>query len=243
MKVNVIEFSMFWEDKMLNLQSYNEKLSNIKESDLVVLPEMFQTGFSMSPELYAEKMDGETISWMKNWSYKLNSAICGSLMVVEDKKFYNRFVFVKPDGSIQYYDKRHLFSFGDEDKHYTPGNTKTIIEWKGFKILPLICYDLRFPVWSRNVGDYDMIIYVANWPESRSLAWKTLLKARAIENQSYVIGCNRVGIDGRGIKHSGDSMIISPLGEITNQVSIEEVRRIRTQFPFLDDKDLFEISI
>ena len=193
--VTLIQSDIIWEDKVSNLKNYQNKISQIESTDLIVLPEMFTTGFSMNPKDISETMSGETIQWMKSNASKMNSAICGSIIIEEDDKYFNRFIWVNPDGSICQYDKKHLFSFAGEDKNYTAGNEKIIIEYKGWKICPLVCYDLRFPVWSRNSEDYDLLIYVANWPTKRKLAWKSLLVARAIENQCYVIGVNRVGKD------------------------------------------------
>ena len=254
MRVVIIQPNIYWEDKMVNLNRYTDDLSKIELSDLIVFPEMFTTGFSMKPEIYSETMDGETIQWMKSWSQKLNAAICGSLIIKEKEKYYNRFLFIKPNGDLEFYDKVHLFSYGEENKHYKPGHNKIIIEWQGFRILPLICYDLRFPVFSRynDNKSYDLIINVANWPESRSLAWKTLLRSRAIENQCYVIGCNRVGKDGSGIAHSGDSSVTLPSGEtliesqddtlIKVEIFTEEVLKSRNDFPFLKDRDFFKLG-
>ena len=259
MRISIIQPNIFWEDKMININNYNEDLSKIKNADLVVFPEMFTTGFSMNPEMLAETMDDDTIDWMKSWSKKLNAAICGSLIIKEVSsditKYFNRFVFVKPTGEIEHYDKVHLFTYGEENHHYQSGNKKRIINWKGFNILPLICYDLRFPVFSRWASDknYNLIINVANWPESRSLAWKTLLRSRAIENQSYVIGCNRIGKDGKGISHSGNSAVISPFGEsiiesseisvLEIEISPEVVSKARIDFPFLEDRDQFKLGL
>jgi predicted amidohydrolase len=205
----------------------------------------------MSPKGISENMNGETIQWMKQNAHKMNSAICGSIIIEEDSKYFNRFIWVNPDGSIHHYDKRHLFSFAGENENYTPGNEKIIIEYKGWKICPLICYDLRFPVWSRNSEDYDLLIYVANWPDKRKSAWKSLLTARAIENQCYVIGVNRVGEDSKNY-YSGDSSLINALGETlytnshieeiySNTISKYDLNKIRTQLPFLNDKDNFKI--
>jgi omega-amidase len=259
MKISIMQSNIFWEDKMVNINNYNEDLSKIKNTDLVVFPEMFTTGFSMNPELHAETMDGETIDWMKSWSVKLNAAICGSLIIKDVyptfSRYYNRFVFVKPSGEIEYYDKVHLFTYGRENNHYNSGHKKIIINWKGFNILPLVCYDLRFPVFSRWTSDknYNLIINVANWPESRSLAWKTLLRSRAIENQSYVIGCNRIGKDGNGTNHSGNSAVINPFGDaliessvdsiLEVEISPEVVSKARIDFPFLEDRDQFKLGL
>jgi len=249
--VTLIQSDIIWEDRILNLKKYQEKLNQIESTDLIILPEMFTTGFSMSPKGISESMNGETIQWMKANASKMNSAICGSIIIEEDGKYFNRFIWVSPDGSIHHYDKRHLFSFAGENKNYTPGDEKIIIEYKGWKICPLICYDLRFPVWSRNSEDYDLLIYVANWPDKRKSAWKSLLTARAIENQCYVIGVNRVGEDSKNY-YSGDSSLINALGETlyTNShieemysttISKYDLNKVRTQLPFLNDKDNYKI--
>jgi predicted amidohydrolase len=248
--ITIIQSNIIWEDKDSNLKNYQSKIDNI-ESDLIILPEMFTTGFTMNPKLLAETMSGETVQWMKENASKMNSAICGSIIIQEDSKYFNRFIWVNPDGSIHHYDKKHLFSFVGEDKNYTPGNEKLIIEYKGWKICSLICYDLRFPVWSRNSEDYDLLIYVANWPTKRKLAWKSLLVARAIENQCYVIGVNRVGYDENNY-YSGESKLVNALGETlyvnshvediyTTTISKYELNKVRTQLPFLNDKDNFKI--
>jgi predicted amidohydrolase len=248
--VTLIQSNIIWEDKDSNLKNYQSKIDNI-ESDLIILPEMFTTGFTMNPKSLAETMSGETVQWMKENASKMNSAICGSIIIQEDSKYFNRFIWVNPDGSIHHYDKKHLFSFAGEDKNYTPGNEKLIIEYKGWKICSLICYDLRFPVWSRNSEDYDLLIYVANWPTKRKLAWKSLLIARAIENQCYVIGVNRVGYDENNY-YSGESKLVNALGETlyanshvediyTTTISKYELNKVRTQLPFLNDKDNFKI--
>lgn len=249
--VTLIQSDIIWEDRISNLKKYQEKINQIESTDLIILPEMFTTGFSISPKGISENMNGETIKWMKQNSHKMNSAICGSIIIEEDSKYFNRFIWVNPDGSIHHYDKRHLFSFAGENENYTPGNEKIIIEYKGWKICPLICYDLRFPVWSRNSEDYDLLIYVANWPDKRKSAWKSLLTARAIENQCYVIGVNRVGEDSKNY-YSGDSSLINALGETlytnshieeiySNTISKYDLNKIRTQLPFLNDKDNFKI--
>ena len=252
MIVSLIQSDIIWEDKNSNLKKYQEQIDKIESTELIVLPEMFTTGFSMSPKDISEKMNGETIQWMKQNAHKMNSAICGSIIIEEDEKYFNRFIWINPDGSIHHYDKRHLFSYAGENDNYTPGDSKIIIEYKGWKICPLICYDLRFPVWSRNSEEYDLLIYVANWPSKRKFAWRSLLVARAIENQCYVIGVNRVGLDNSGNSHSGETSIINALGEslyvkshsedlYTNGISKLELEKIRKQLPFLNDKDNFKI--
>jgi predicted amidohydrolase len=249
--ITLIQSDIIWEDRISNLKKYQEKINQIESTDLIILPEMFTTGFSMNPKDISEKMNGETVQWMKENASKIDSAICGSIIIEEDDKYFNRFIWVNPDGSIHHYDKRHLFSFAGENENYTPGNDKIIIEYKGWKICPLICYDLRFPVWSRNLEDYDLLIYVANWPDKRKSAWKSLLTARAIENQCYVIGVNRVGNDSKNY-YSGDSSLINALGETlytnshieeiySNTISKYDLNKIKTQLPFLNDRDNFKI--
>jgi predicted amidohydrolase len=245
---------------------FEEKINSIKEkTEVVILPEMFATGFSMQPEQFAETMDGETIEWMKRIAASKKIALTGSLMIEEDHNYFNRLIWMLPNGSYGCYDKRHLFAHGDEHNHYTAGKKRCIASVKGWKINLQICYDLRFPVWARQSSpsplvergqggeEYDVLIYVANWPERRSLAWKTLLQARAIENQCYVIGVNRVGDDGNKVYHSGDSMAVDPLGEILYHKKDEEdiftitldkkhLETIRTKLPFLKDADRFIIT-
>ncbi len=249
--VSIVQSDIIWEDRLSNLENYQNKINEIKSTDLIVLPEMFTTGFSMNPKGLSETMNGETVQWMKTNASKMNTAICGSIIIEEDSKYFNRFIWVNPDTSIHHYDKKHLFSFAGENKNYTPGNKKLIIDYKGWKICPLICYDLRFPVWSRNLEEYDLLIYVANWPDKRKLAWKTLLTARAIENQCYVMGVNRIGKDSKNY-YSGDSSLINALGETlytnshiediyTTSISKYELNKVRDNLPFLNDKDNFKI--
>jgi predicted amidohydrolase len=249
MNITTIQSNIIWEDKDSNLKNYQSKIDKI-ESDLIILPEMFTTGFTMNPKPHAESMNGKTIQWMKENASKKDLAICGSLIIEEEGKYFNRFIWVNPDGSIHHYDKRHLFSFAGEDEHYTSGDSKIVIEYKGWKICPLICYDLRFPVWSRNVEDYEVLIYVANWPSKRKMAWRSLLVARAIENQCYVIGVNRVGEDGNNLSYNGDTSLVNALGEtlyinsqtedvFTTTLSKLELSKVRNSLPFLKDKDNF----
>lgn len=262
--ITTIQTSLFWENKIANLHQLEEKINSIPEiTEIVVLPEMFSTGFSMHPTLLAETMDGTTIQWMKDVSTKNGIILTGSLIIEEDKKYYNRLIWMLPNGQSGYYDKRHLFAFADEDKHYSPGNKRLIASVKGWKINLLICYDLRFPAWSRqqvNTSDeqpqpeYDVLVYVANWPDRRSHAWKTLLCARALENQCYVIGVNRVGRDGNDIYYSGNTMVIDPLGEVlyhmeededifTISLSKEHLEQVRSKYPFWKDADKFNINL
>ena len=244
------------------MQMLEEKIGNIKErTEVVVLPEMFSTGFSMKPEKLAETMEGETVQWMKRVTAERKIILTGSVIIKENDNYFNRLIWMLPNGQSGIYDKRHRFAFAGEDKHYTAGNKRLIASVKGWKINLQVCYDLRFPVWARQTpplpgvggeAEYDVLIYVANWPERRSHAWKTLLQARAIENQCYVIGVNRVGNDGNNIYHSGDSMIIDPMGEImyykkdeedvfTISLDKEHLKTIREKLPFLKDADHFMI--
>ncbi len=266
----LIQTQLHWEDKRANLAMFEEKIKAIKEkTEIIVLPEMFSTGFSMKPELFAETMDGETVAWMKRLSAEKRVILTGSILIEEYKKYYNRLIWMLPNGQYGYYDKRHLFAYGQEDMHYTAGNKRLIASVKGWKINLQVCYDLRFPVWARqttpplreergsggeaNGVEYDVLVYVANWPERRIHAWKTLLQARAIENQCYVIGVNRVGNDGNDIYHNGNSMVVSPRGEVLYEKQHEEdiftitlqkdrLEDIRNKFPFWKDADKFMIE-
>lgn len=258
--ISTIQTNLHWEDKAANLQMLEEKINSLyQNTSVVILPEMFSTGFSMKAEFLAETMDGPTIHWMKKISTQNRVILTGSLIIKDNENIYNRLIWMMPNGEYGFYDKRHLFGFGDEDKHYQAGNKRLISSVKGWKINMQVCYDLRFPVWARqqphgNSGyEYDVLIYVANWPERRSHAWKTLLCARAIENQCYVIGVNRVGYDGHGIYHSGNSVVIDPLGEelyhmadkediFTITLQKEKLEEVRTKFPFLKDGDNFTIN-
>jgi omega-amidase len=255
MKISIIQPDLAWEDKSRNLKNLGEMISPLyNNTDIVVLPEMFNTGFSMNPEQLSESSEAETFDWMKNIAQKGSFGLCGSYMVKENLQFFNRWVFVAPEKESWYYDKRHLFSMAGENKFFSPGKTRLIFSFRGLRISPYICYDLRFPVWSRNRNDYDLIIYAANWPESRISVWNTLIKARAIENQCYVAGANRIGTDGKGIKYCGDSMIIDPRGEIiasanpneessiTGEISLTELSDFRKKFPVLKDADNFTIN-
>ena len=253
MKIALLQINLIWENPNENIRLLEEKINTISQYvDLIVLPEMFTSGFTMQPQKVAQTMQGETIAWLKNLAKARNCALTGSLVITENSMFYNRLVFVFPTGEIQYYNKKHLFTLAGENKVYTAGNTKIIIEYKGFKICPLICYDLRFPVFSRNVENYDLLIYVANWPKPRINAWDILLKARAIENMSYVIGVNRVGIDNNNNEYIGHSIAIDYLGnELTKPSEKEEILYVelnkneilenRKKLNFLADKDNFKL--
>ncbi|TVR78293.1 MAG: amidohydrolase [Chitinophagaceae bacterium] len=253
LNVTLVQFDIVWEKKIENLKKLDLLLSkNIKETDLIILPEMFTTGFSMRPERLAESMSGSTIQWMKKVAEEFNAVVCGSLVIEENTNYFNRMIWMRPDGSYSHYDKKHLFSLVAEQNHYTAGNSQTTVSLKGWNCSLQICYDLRFPVWCRNNNHYDLQIFVANWPDRRIDAWKTLLKARAIENQTYIAAVNRVGYDGNQIYHSGYSSLISPDGEIVwNAADSEDVSTIelnkehlvsyRDKFRFLNDKDKFTI--
>lgn len=252
LKITLIQTSLVWEDKKANLSLFDQWLSRVEQpTDLIVLPEMFSTGFSMRTQ-FADTMQGETISWMQAHAHRLDTPLCGSLMMQDGERFVNRFVWVFPDGNIKTYDKRHLFRMGNEHHHFEPGDNRIIIEYKGWKLFPVVCYDLRFPVWLRRTAefDYDAMLIVANWPERREHHWRTLLQARAIENQSYVLAVNRVGLDGNGVNHSGYSGVVSPKGEWllelknnehlqTVDMSKAELIDWRTAFPAHNDADAF----
>ena len=249
----IIQTSLIWENPNENRSLLEEKINSISQYvDLIVLPEMFTSGFTMNPKAVAQTMQGETISWLQELAKEKNLAITGSLVIEENGNYYNRLVFVFPDGEIQHYDKRHLFTLAGEDKVYTAGKEKLTIEYKGFKICPLICYDLRFPVFSRNVEEYDLLIYVANWPKPRINAWDILLKARAVENMCYVIGVNRFGFDENNHEYIGHSQGIDYLGNnliepqekegiFIVELNKEKLLETRKKLTFLDDKDDFEI--
>ena len=256
--ISLIQTNLFWENKKANLEMLQQKIESIKEkTEIVILPEMFTTGFSMKPELFAEKMDGEAVQWMKKMAADKKIILTGSLMIEESGKYFNRLIWMLPNGEYGIYDKRHLFAFANELDHYTAGNKKLIASVKGWKINLQICYDLRFPVWARqspgeNENKYDLLINVANWPGKRSIAWTTLLRARAIENQCFVAGVNRIGGDGKNIYYNGESSLIDPLGEIIYQkkdqediftctLSKEKVTETRNTFPFWQDADEFTI--
>ncbi len=253
----IIQTNLHWEDRDANLSMLEKKIMGIRErTEIVVLPEMFSTGFSMQPAKLAEQMDGRTVQWMKRMAASKKIVLTGSVIIEENGHYYNRLLWVLPDGQLGHYDKRHRFAFAGEDKAYTPGHKRLIAQVKGWKINLQVCYDLRFPVWARQqvngTPEYDVLLYVANWPERRSHAWKSLLTARAIENQSYVVGVNRVGVDGNGIKHSGDSMVLDALGTTLYHKQDEEdiytlvlersgLTEVREKFPFWKDADQFNI--
>lgn len=257
MKITAIQSDLFWENKEANLEMFQRKIGDCKGSNIIVLPEMFSTGFSMNPAPLAETMQGPTVQWMKEVSARNRMIITGSIIIEENGKYYNRLIWMLPDGSTGYYNKRHLFAFAGEHNYYSSGNRRLIASVNSWKINLIVCYDLRFPVWIRqkpsvenHEAEYDILIVVANWPQKRAHAWKSLLIARAIENQCYVVGVNRIGNDGKGIYHSGDSMIVDPLGEVLAiATNIEEalsfvpdkefLEKTREGLPFLRDGDKF----
>ncbi|MBM3431750.1 MAG: amidohydrolase [Bacteroidetes bacterium] len=263
LSISLLQTHLFWEDPQQNILQIEEQLKTLPpHTHLTILPEMFTTGFSMNPKAHAETMDGETVQWMKKKAAEKKTILVGSVMIKEGEKYFNRLLWVLPNGQVGQYDKRHLFAYAGEDQHYTPGQKRLITSVNGWRINLQVCYDLRFPVWSRQRSaydeegnfqpEYDILIYVANWPARRAEAWKTLLRARAIENQSYVIGVNRIGADGNGNEHAGDSQVIDPGGNILHScesraerysttLNPQLVKDTRDRFPFLRDADGFMI--
>jgi omega-amidase len=249
-----IQADLFWENPTKNIAAFEEKINRLTENtDLVVLPEMFTTGFTMNPKNIAETIDGNTISWMQKIALKKQLAITGSIVIHKNNKYYNQLVFVHPTGKIETYSKRHSFTLAGEDKVYTSGSEKLIVTYKGWKICPLICYDLRFPVWARNTENYDLLLFMANWPVKRIKAWDTLLKARSIENMCYTIGVNRTGLDANNYNYSGNSLITDYLGEeisnlpknkvgiVSATINKKSQNTLREKLGFLNDMDSFSI--
>lgn len=253
LQVSIIQSNLFWEDKLANLKFFEKKINKISQADIIVLPEMFTTGFTMNPNPLAETMDGKTVNWMLDLANYHKSLIIGSVIIEEDSNYYNRLIAAFPDGNLQYYDKKHLFTLANEHHHYTAGKKQLTINYKGWKIFPLVCYDLRFPVWARNVKDYDVLIYIASWPKLRIAAWDALLKARAIENMCYTIGVNRVGVDANQYEYPGHSVVLDAYGneilstnenqEQTGNVVIDKniLNEVRNKLQFLNDKDPFKL--
>jgi len=256
----LIQTKLHWEDKAANLAMLEQKIRSIQEpTQVVVLPEMFSTGFSMRPEVLAESMSGDTVQWMKRMAAEKRVILTGSVIIEEEGQYYNRLIWMLPNGHYGFYNKRHLFAYAGEDQHYAPGSQRFIASVNGWRIHLVVCYDLRFPVWARQQFteegfEYDLFLCVANWPERRNTAWKTLLQARAIENQCYAIGVNRVGEDGNGIYHSGDSMVVDPLGEVlyhkahdediyTFTLQKDHLHVVREKLPFWKDADGFQLFI
>ena len=264
LKVTIIQTKLHWQNRAANLIHFEKLMAQIEgQTNLIVLPEMFTSGFTMQANQVADVADGEVLQWMQSMAFKHNAVITGSAVIEQGGNFYNRLLWVKPDGNFEHYNKRHLFRMANENEHFAEGTSRLISNIDNWRICPLVCYDLRFPAWSRNVNwstnfenkhQYEILIYVANWPERRSHAWKSLLVARAIENQCYVIGVNRIGVDGNNINYTGDSMVVSPLGEIISQtkanqesvetltLNLEQLMTYRKVFPANDDADVFELK-
>lgn len=256
LKVTTFQAYLFWENIDRNLDNLAQRISALREStDLIVLPEMFNSGYTTNVDKCAEPMGGPTMKWMYEIAQLYDCVVCGSLIIEENGRYYNRFIWMTQNGTFVQYDKRHLFRMAKEDAIFTPGNKRVIVELKGWKICPMICYDLRFPVWSRNIGGaYDLLLYVANWPDTRSNHWKSLIPARAIENQAFVIGVNRVGHDGNEQYYGGNSMCISPAGNVvyfkpeyedlyTFTIYPKDLEEVRSQYPFLQDSDNFRLEL
>ena len=264
LRITTVQVALKWEDIPGNIRLFSKRLATLTpgSTDLVILPEMFNTGFSMRPQLLAEKTEGATMQWMAATAKDLKAVVTGSLMIKAGRKFYNRLIWMHPDGTYEYYDKRHLFRMGNEGNIFSSGKKKLITEIKGWKVCPLICYDLRFPVWSRNkliksaknkLAEYDLLIYVANWPAVRTFTWDQLLVARALENQCFVAGVNRIGKDGNDMDHAGNTVILDPLGQTlynagkksgaeTTTLDFSILKNLREKFPVLMDGDGFELG-
>lgn len=255
LKIALVQTSLVWENHSANLALMDQHLAKISTVDVIILPEMFTTGFSMEPARLAEKMDGKTMQWLSQKAKEKNAVITGSFITEEEGKYFNRLIWMRADGTYEQYDKRHLFRMAGENNQYTEGTKKLVVEVKGWKVCALICYDLRFPVWSRNNhNEYDVLLYTANWPETRNHAWKSLLPARAIENQCYVLGVNRIGMDGKALHYSGDSIVLDFLGKplatanagkeeiIEAILKFEDLQNFRKAFPASLDQDKFEIN-
>ncbi len=251
--LSLIQTTITPDDPERNLAAYEPLLEQAKGSDLVILPEVFTTGFSATAREHAEVVNGRAWQWLERWARELDAVVTGSLVVKEAERYSNRLVWMRPDGTWTHYDKRHLFRMAGEHKRYAMGRERVLVELKGWRVLPMVCYDLRFPVWSRNRDDYDLALYVANWPAARSLHWRRLLQARAIENLSYVAGVNRIGVDEKDQNYSGDSAIFGPAGEvlvdaedregcITEVLSADRLTQYRESFPAHLDADAFELK-
>ena len=254
MTIALVQKDIIWENKAENLRQYSRILAQLKDStDLALLPEMFSTGFSTDPDPLAETMEGNTVGWMKKMASETGNCIAGSLIIREESCFYNRAIWCDPSGSLAWYDKRHLFRMAGEEESFSPGFSRTVVKLREWRICLQVCYDLRFPVWSRNRGDYDLLVYLSNWPAARSDVWNTLLRARAIENQCYVAGVNRTGIDGNNIEYQGESMVIDPKGQVlgisetaresvtTIRLSLQGLNEFRAKFPVWKDWDGFRV--
>lgn len=255
LRITLLQSELVWEDISENLKAFTLKLNHLKEAtDVVVLPEMFTSGFSMNTRELAEKMTGRTVTWMREKAKKLDVLVIGSLIIKENEHYYNRLIAAFPNAAIQYYDKHHLFTLSGENQVYTAGQERLQFNYKGWQICPLVCYDLRFPAWSRNTTNYDVLIYIASWPKPRIAAWDTLLKARAIENMSYVVGVNRIGADGNSLEYSGHSAVYDALGKniastkenkeaiLNISLNKKELKSVRKKLNFLEDRDCFELN-
>jgi len=255
LSVAVIQSNLVWENPIQNRLNFSKKINGIDQDvDIVILPEMFTTGFTMNPDIVAENMNGNTVGWMKQMAKDINAAIMGSLVIEDDKTYYNRMLFVEPSGEIQYYNKRHTFTLAGEHLVYQAGTEQKVVDYKGWKIMLQICYDLRFPVFSRNTMDYDVLVYVANWPAPRIAAWDALLKARAIENMSYCIGVNRVGMDANSLEYPGHTTVIDLFGNdvercmdnkedlVIAELNKDHLKRYRQKLQFLNDRDAFNLE-
>lgn len=260
LKISLVQSDIVWEDIPQNLQNFSNLIDGVKDhQDLIILPEMFSTGFTMNVEKCAQGMNSHSMNWMKEMANQKNAVIGGSILIKENDKYFNRMIWMRPDGTFEFYDKRHLFRMGKEHETMSQGLVQKVVELNGWKLNLQICYDLRFPVWSKNrfqnkQHEYDVLVYVANWPEIRSFAYKSLLIARAIENQAYVIWVNRNGKDGNGVAHSGDSMIIDPIGKliraaepqnteiISTEISMEAIQDIRAKFQVGFDWDEYKVD-
>ncbi len=254
LRVSLIQFDVTWENPVANRLILEQLIVPlIGKTDLILLPEMFTTGFSMNAKELAETMDGESVSWMQSQAKKCGAAIAGSLIIKGNDRFFNRFLFITPTGQTHFYDKKHLFSIGGENQYFTGGSKRVVVSYLGWKIALFVCYDLRFPVWCRSIKDADLMLFTANWPEKRKIVWQSLIQARAIENQLYVACSNRTGLDGVGIAYAGESMVIDPKGNRvcdlsttteavdTCTISLKELNRFREKFPVSADEDQFEI--
>lgn len=254
LKVAVVQSNLVWQNAEANFLELARRMDKVSEAHLFILPEMFNSGFSMESKKIAESMDGPTVQWLKVQSQARQAALCGSVAIETARGIVNRLLFVTPDGQVQYYDKRHLFRMGKEHEHYESGSTRVIVSYCGWRFCLQVCYDLRFPVFARNRQDYDALIYVASWPQSRRAVWRTLLQARALENQVAVLGCNRVGVDGNGLVYSGDSLVVNHLGVVLAdevegadlilcaELDLEAQQRFQAKFPAWMDADDFTIS-
>lgn len=253
-QIALIQSELVWQNSAANQKYFEQQIQKHKDVQLFILPEMFNSGFSMDSTRIAETMEGLTVEWMRQQAKLSAAAICGSVAIAAEGQIFNRFLFVSPDGALQFYDKRHLFRMGGEQQHYQAGSERIIVSYLGFRFCLQVCYDLRFPVFVRNQQDYDVLIYVANWPEPRRQVWRTLLQARAIENQAYVLGCNRIGSDNNGLSYSGDSMVVDYLGQIqaelpisqsgvvVTQLDLNALQQFKQKFPAYLDADPFVLT-